>query len=115
MARVKRSKEMLENLQRIYAFGDGGETALSLHLFGDHLAERENYRDLDGLDALRFYLMQKHGWKPSEIHAMSYADLAFALHQEMRGWTRPIEARGLPSPLPDRQPSEPTGRGRTRR
>ena len=115
MARIKRSREMLENLQRLYVFGEGGELALTLHLFGDHLAERESYRDLDGLEALHFYLMQKHGWKPAELRAMSYADLAFALHQELRGWQRPAEACDLPRPLPDPQPSGPTGRARTRR
>lgn len=112
MARIKRSKEALENLQRIYVLGEGGETALSLHLFGDHLSDREGFQGLDGIEAVHFFLMQKHGWKPADLRAMSYADLAFALHQEMRGWRRPSEAHGLPHPLPDSPPSEPIRRGR---
>ena len=114
MAPIKRSKEMLETLQRLYAFGEGGEVAFTLHLFGDHLADREGYQGLDGQEAVCFYLMQKHGWLPAQVRAMSYSDRAFALHQELRPWLRPVEACGLgillpavphqPSPKPRRKP-----------
>jgi hypothetical protein len=32
--------------------------------FGDYLAEKHNYRENRGMDAVRFHLMQKHNWTP---------------------------------------------------
>lgn len=64
-----------------------------LEVFGDTLAQAQQYKDLDGLDALRYYLMLKHGWLPREVRALSTEDLRFALHQEMQGWTLPAALR----------------------
>jgi len=71
-----------------------GNLAYVLEVFGDTLAKQQAYKsDLDGLDAVRYYLMQKHHWLPREVNSMSYADLRFALIEELAGWTLPAEAR----------------------
>ena len=66
-----------------------GELAYHLELFGDHLAAREGYQEHDGLDAIHFYLIQKHHWLPSVVRSMSSEDLRFVLSEEMSGWTVP--------------------------
>jgi len=71
-----------------------GNLKYSLVVFGDHLAKREKYRSgLDGLDAVHFYLMQKHGWLPRDVRSMSDDDLRFAMSEELAGWTLPKDAR----------------------
>jgi len=60
-----------------------------LHLFGDDLAKREGYSDLHGIEAVQFYLVQKHHWLPSVVKAMTLEDIRFTLSQEMEGWTAP--------------------------
>lgn len=66
----------------------------SLEVFGDALAKREKYKsDLDGLDAVRYYLMQKHHWLPRDVNSMSFDDLRFALSEELAAWTLPKAAR----------------------
>jgi len=67
---------------------------LNYHLlrFGDHLAEREGYKDLSGIDAVHYYLIQKHHWTPAQVRGMSSGDLRFLLSGEMQGWTLPKEA-----------------------
>jgi len=65
-----------------------------LEVFGDHLAQREGYGSgLDGLEACRYYLLQKHHWLPREVLALSCEEMRFALSEEMQGWTLPPEAR----------------------
>ncbi|MDL4861418.1 hypothetical protein NPJ88_003640 [Halomonas elongata] len=61
--------------------------------FGDHVAEREEYRssDLHGIHALRYYLMQKHHWTPATVLALSEDEIRFALLEEREGWTLPPE------------------------
>ncbi len=65
----------------------------SLECFGDALAKREGYKRLDGMEAIHYFLMQRHHWLPSVVRAMSHDDLRFALHQELEGWTLPKAAR----------------------
>lgn len=60
-----------------------------LELFGDSLARKHKYKNHDGLDAVRFYLMTKYHWTPAVVKAMSMDDLHFALAEEMHGWTVP--------------------------
>ncbi|MGE4534683.1 hypothetical protein [Halomonas sp.] len=64
----------------------------NLARFGDHIAKREKYRENQGIDAVRFYLMQKHAWTPAVVMAMSDEHLRFALSEEMAGWVLPREA-----------------------
>ena len=83
--------EHFKLLKELHA-SEGG-LVYCLAVFGFTLAEREGYVDLDGLDAVRFYLMQKHNWLPRDVKAMSHEDLQFAMSQEFAGWTIPKEAR----------------------
>lgn len=65
-----------------------------LEVLGDQLGKKHKWKnDLDGLDAVRFYLMQKHHWLPFQVRAMSGDDLRFAMSEELAGWTLPKEAR----------------------
>ncbi len=67
-----------------------------LHEFGTYLAKREGYRDrdLEGLEAAHFYLVQKHSWFPKDVRAMTYTDLAFVLSEEMVGWRDAASRKG---------------------
>lgn len=65
----------------------------SLHCFGDEIARREGYKAHDGIEAIHYFLMQRHGWTPAQVRSMSDADLRFAMEEEMHGWTLPPEAR----------------------
>jgi hypothetical protein len=67
--------------------------AYDLDVFGDHLAEREGYKVHDGIDALHFYLIQKHHWLPSQARALNLDDLRFLFAEEMSGWDTPKAAR----------------------
>lgn len=69
------------------------DLAYCLELFGDHLATKHGYSGLDGFDAIRYYLMQKHHWLPRDLAALSHNDMRLALHAEMKGWTLPQAAR----------------------
>ncbi|KRG54110.1 hypothetical protein ABB22_16875 [Stenotrophomonas nitritireducens] len=67
----------------------------SLDVFGDSLGKKHGWKNtLDGLEAVRYYLMQKHHWTPSQLQAMSLEDLRFALTEEMHGWRLPKDAIG---------------------
>ena len=63
-----------------------------LDVFGDHIAQREGYRHLSGMEAIHFYLVHKFGWLPRDVKSMSLEDVRFVLSQEMDGWTAPEEA-----------------------
>lgn len=60
-----------------------------LHCKGDRIAKREGYKHHTGLDAVRYFLMVKHGWTPATVRAMSDDDLDFAMAEEVAGWTVP--------------------------
>jgi hypothetical protein len=69
-----------------------GEVDYYLECFGDEIAKRKGYKDLDGMEAIQFYLMQTHHWLPQEVRAMNSDDIHFALSQEMHGWVAPDRA-----------------------
>ena len=69
-----------------------GDLVYSLAVFGDKLAKRENYKSLDGLDAIRFYLIHKFSWAPAQVRGMSYEDMQFVLQEEMHNFVLPNEA-----------------------
>ena len=73
------------------------EATLAFHLdcFGDKLAESQSYKEVNGIEAVQYYLIQKHNWLPSQVQSMSSEDLRFALSEEMSGYILPPEARGL--------------------
>lgn len=60
-----------------------GKLNCLLEEFGDQLAEREGYKDLDGIEAVWFYLIHKFGWTPGTVKAMKYEDIRLVLYQEM--------------------------------
>jgi hypothetical protein len=70
-----------------------GHRTYYLELFGNFLAEREGYKQLDGMDAIHFYLVQKFRWMPKDVRAMNYDDISLLLSQEMADWTAPVESR----------------------
>lgn len=80
------------------------DLAYSLEVFGDELAKRERYKDLDGFDAIHFYLVQKHHWLLRDVRAMSHEDLRFVLSQELANWRIPAHAGAVfdqpPKPSP---------------
>jgi hypothetical protein len=63
-----------------------------LEIFGDHIAERENYLDINGLEALHFYLVHKFNWLPKIVKAISLEEVRFVLHEEMKIWEVPDDA-----------------------
>lgn len=69
------------------------DLAYLLRRFGDHLAEREGYKRHRDIDAIHFFLIQRHGWLPKDVRHMSNDDLRFVLEEEMSSWTLPPEAR----------------------
>ena len=84
-------KERFDNLKRLHE--SNGALAYLLEVFGFTLAEREGYKDIDGMEAIHLYLMHKHHWLPRDIKAMSQEDLRLALHVEMQDWNPPPAAR----------------------
>jgi hypothetical protein len=85
------SNAKYENLKRLHKAE--GQLTYFLAVFGDELARREGYHDVDGMDAVHFYLIHKFGWLPRDVRAMSPEDLRFVLSEEMKGWTVPEIAR----------------------
>lgn len=65
--------------------------AFLIECFGDFIAQREGYKNTEGLEAIHIYLINKHHWLPREVRTMSWEDLELALHPEMQTWT-PSEA-----------------------
>jgi len=60
-----------------------------LHLFGNDLAKREKYKDLEGVEAIHCYLIQRHHWLPSVVKSMTYDDIRLAMSVEMQDWKAP--------------------------
>lgn len=85
------SKDRYETLKRLREAE--ADTNYALTVFGDHIAKREGYKEVDGLEAVHLYLVKKHHWLPSQVRAMSFDDLQFVLTEEMSGWTLPKAAR----------------------
>lgn len=55
--------------------------------FGDHLAKREGYNNHKGIEAVWYFLVQKHHWTPAVVKSFNTDDLQFLLDEEMHGWT----------------------------
>ncbi|NOK56666.1 hypothetical protein [Burkholderia thailandensis] len=84
-------KERYEILKRLHE-ADGG-LAYMLAVFGDTLAKREGYKELEGMEAVYFYIVHKFKWPPAQVRGMSASDLRFILTEEMSGWKAPVAAR----------------------
>ncbi|WP_022944642.1 hypothetical protein [Pseudoalteromonas ruthenica] len=63
-----------------------------LDVYGDEIAKREGYRELQGIEAVYYYLIHKFNWLPSDVKAMKLEDIRFVLTEEMYGWTAPKDA-----------------------
>lgn len=89
------SKNRYEILKRLY--GAQGDLSYALAVFGDTIAKREKYKssDLNGIEAVYFYLIHKFGWLPRDVRSMSFEDIRFVLSEELNGWTLPKDARGI--------------------
>lgn len=59
-----------------------GQQASMLERFGDRLAKEKGYREHEGIEAVRYFLMQKHNWLPSQVRALSTEDLIFAISED---------------------------------
>ncbi|ERB65546.1 hypothetical protein N779_09515 [Vibrio coralliilyticus OCN008] len=88
--RFMRSKKHYEIVKKLHK--TTAELDYSLEVFGDELAEREGYKELDGIEAIHFYLVHKFSWLPSVVKSMSYEDIRFVLSEEMHGWVLPKDA-----------------------
>jgi hypothetical protein len=80
----KRINQARLNYQHLFA-----QRAFQTECFGDHLARREGYKALSGMDAIHFYLIEKHHWLPAQVKALNAEDLMLLLEEEMHGWTVP--------------------------
>lgn len=69
-----------------------GQMNYLLEIFGDDLARREGYANLDGIEAVYFYLIHKFSWLPRDVRSMTFDDIRFVLSQELEGWTVPVDA-----------------------
>ena len=86
-----KSREYYEQSKRLYT--TLAELDYSLDVFGDFLAEREGYKELDGMEAIYFYISHKFNWPPAQVKGMKGEDLRLLLSEEMHGWTLPPEAK----------------------
>ena len=85
------SREMYELMWQSSQSGRGLDYAL--YVYGDVIADREEYKELTGFEAIQFYLMTKYGWLPSQVKSMSLEDLRFCMAEEMHGFVLPKECR----------------------
>lgn len=83
--------ERFATLRRLH--DAAGKLNYMLEVFGHTLAEQQGYKDIDGMDAIHLYLVNKHHWLPRDVRSMTPEDLRLALHQEMQGWTVPAIAQ----------------------
>ena len=81
------------------------EEAFALECFGDDLAKQMGYHAHSGLDAIRFYLLEKYHWPPSQVKAMNWEDLSFCMAERMKGWNLPPAARRVQPDLQSAHPS----------
>lgn len=49
---------------------------------GDKLAQREHYVQICGLEAVYYYLTQKHHWTPKRVRSMRLDDIYFCIKEE---------------------------------
>jgi hypothetical protein len=77
--------EKIEQLNNDLAEKHGELQAVTmkhLYLVGNKIAKKENYKSLSGIDAVQYYLIQKHHWQPSQVRAMNIEDILFCLSEE---------------------------------
>ncbi len=74
--------EMLKNRARLHL----AQAALSYYLecFGDSLAKKQEFADIDGIEAIHHYLTLKHNWLPSQVKDLSHTVLRELLNKELQ-------------------------------
>lgn len=53
-----------------------------LTVTGNNLAKRELFTNIDGIEAIYLFLINKHHWTPSQVRSMTFEDLAFCVSAE---------------------------------
>jgi len=48
---------------------------------GNKIVAREKYPSLKGLDAVHFFLIERHHWTPAQVRRISRSDLAFCVQE----------------------------------
>ena len=84
-------KDRADNLKHLHQAI--GNMNYLLEVFGHELADKQGWRDIDGMEAIWLYVINKHHWLPRDVRSMTPDDLRLVLHQEMQGWTAPPAAR----------------------
>jgi hypothetical protein len=59
------------NESRLGFHRSAGHLNYFLDVFGDHIAQREGYRGLSGMESIHFYLIHKFGWLPRDVKGTS--------------------------------------------
>ena len=54
-------------------------TDLVLEKIGDHIAQKEGYVGLKGMEAIYRYLIDKYSWQPEQVRNLSPEDLHLLL------------------------------------
>jgi len=57
------------------------EQLRNLAAIGDAIAEKFSFKDHFGVDAVRYYLMDRYAWPPAMVRAMNIEDLLFAVSE----------------------------------
>ena len=52
---------------------------------GERIAEKNGWIQISGIEAVKYYLMQKHHWTPAQLDAMSIEQLRFAMRFDTAG------------------------------
>lgn len=84
-------KEMNENNRKIRVLE--GELQHKLDMFGDVLAKKHNYKKHRGIEAVRWFLVEKYKWTPATVKALNFDDLSFLLEEERENYTSPDKAK----------------------
>ncbi len=50
-----------------------------LEKIGDHMAQKEGYVGLQGIQAIHRFLIDKYGWQPEQVRKLSAEDLQLLL------------------------------------
>jgi hypothetical protein len=76
-AKAKSDKTEIEHADKICK-----QLMAELGELGDRLAQRECYEQVSGMEAIWYYLIQKHHWTPKKVREMHLNDLHFCLKEE---------------------------------
>ncbi|MCX5508368.1 hypothetical protein [Pseudomonas sp. BJa3] len=88
---MARSRSQYETTLRLYQAQ--AEMDYILDVFGDSLAKEHKLpNDLYGMEAVDFYLMQKHNWTAAQLNQMTREQKRFALSSELAGFILPKNA-----------------------